>query len=75
MNDRELEKEAERLGWTVEYLKNHLAKQERIEKVFDRLGKGVILKKQLFNYTKNMTLSPTSIKIKNLFRLDYAKIY
>ncbi len=37
MNESELEEEAKRLGWTVEYLKNHLAKEERIEKVFDRL--------------------------------------
>ncbi len=40
MNDRELKKEAERLGWTVEYLKKHIAKEERIEKVFDRLIDG-----------------------------------
>ncbi len=40
MNDRELKKEAERLGWTVEYLKNHLAKEKRIAQVFDRLSDG-----------------------------------
>ena len=45
MNDRELEKEAERLGWTVEYLKTHLAKEERIEKVFDKLEDEKIVKK------------------------------
>ncbi len=37
MNEHELEEEAERLGWTVEYLKKHLAKEERIEKLFDKL--------------------------------------
>ncbi|KKM44897.1 hypothetical protein LCGC14_1561370 [marine sediment metagenome] len=31
------EKEAERLGWTVDYLKEHLRKEERIKKVFERL--------------------------------------
>ncbi len=40
MNDRELEKEAERLGWTVNYLKKHLAKEERITKVLGRLKDG-----------------------------------
>ena len=40
MNDHELKKEAERLGWTIEYLKIYLAKEERIEKVFDKLKDG-----------------------------------
>lgn len=30
--EEEYEKEAERLGWTVEYLKAHLRKEERIKK-------------------------------------------
>ncbi len=37
MNENELEEEAKRLGWTVEYLKQHLAKEERIKKAFDKL--------------------------------------
>jgi hypothetical protein len=37
MDEKELEEEAKRLGWTVEYLKQHLAKEERITKVFDKL--------------------------------------
>jgi len=45
MNERELEEEAKRLGWSVEYLKSHIAKEERIEKVFDRLKDGEIVKK------------------------------
>ncbi len=36
----EFEKEAERLGWTVEYLKAHLRKEERIKKAFERLEEG-----------------------------------
>ena len=36
MNEQELKEEAERLGWTVEYLKQHLAKERRIEKMFER---------------------------------------
>ena len=35
--EEEYEKEAERLGWTVEYLKAHLQKEERIKKVSERL--------------------------------------
>jgi hypothetical protein len=31
--EEEYEKEAERLGWTVEDLKIHLRKEERIQKV------------------------------------------
>jgi len=38
MNEHELEEEAERVGWTVEYLKQHLAKEERIKTVFDKLA-------------------------------------
>ena len=33
--EEEYEEEAERLGWTVEYLKVHLRKEERIKKVFE----------------------------------------
>ncbi|KKL84019.1 hypothetical protein LCGC14_1968920 [marine sediment metagenome] len=40
MNDHELKKEAESLGWTVEYLKIHLAKEEHIEKVLNKLKDG-----------------------------------
>ena len=40
MNDHELKEEAERLGWTIEYLKINLAKEGRIEKVFDKLKDG-----------------------------------
>ncbi len=32
-----LKEETERLGWTVEYLKQHLAKEQRIKEVFERL--------------------------------------
>lgn len=35
--EEEYEKEAERLGWTVEYLKAHLQKEERIKEVFKGL--------------------------------------
>ena len=35
--EEEYEKEAERLGWAVEYLKVHLRKEKRIQKVFERL--------------------------------------
>lgn len=35
MNDSEIEKEAERLGWTVEQLKEHWAKEERITRLSD----------------------------------------
>ena len=45
MDERELKEEAERLGWKVEYLKSHLAKEERIGKVFDRLEDEKIVKK------------------------------
>ena len=45
MNERELKEEAERLGWTVKYLKSHLAKEDRIEKFFDRLEDKKIVKK------------------------------
>ncbi len=45
MNERELEEEAKRLGWTVEYLKTHLSKEEPIKEVFDRLKNGEIIKK------------------------------
>ena len=45
MNELELKEEAKRLGWTVEYLKTHLAKEERIKEVFDRLKDGEIIKK------------------------------
>ena len=45
MNDFELEKEAKRIGWTVEYLKSHLAKEERIKQVSNRLKNGEIIKK------------------------------
>ncbi len=37
MDEQELKEEAERLGWRVEYLKQHLAKERRIEKVFEKL--------------------------------------
>ncbi|KKL06008.1 hypothetical protein LCGC14_2600330 [marine sediment metagenome] len=36
-SEEEYEKEAERLGWTVEYLKAHLQKEERIKKVLDEI--------------------------------------
>ncbi|MFW9939247.1 MAG: hypothetical protein ACFFD5_16520 [Candidatus Thorarchaeota archaeon] len=36
-DDKELEEEAKRYGWTVEYLKQLLAKEERIKKVFANL--------------------------------------
>ena len=36
--EEEYEKEAERLGWTVEYLKTHLRKEERIKKVTGNNG-------------------------------------
>jgi hypothetical protein len=36
-SEEEYEKEAERLGWTVEYLKAQLRKEERIKKVFEGL--------------------------------------
>ena len=52
MNERELEEEAERLGWTVKYLKSHLAKEERIEKVFNRLEDEKIVKKFKKKYGK-----------------------
>ncbi len=32
-SEEEYEKETERLGWAVEYLKVHLRKEERIKKV------------------------------------------
>ena len=33
--EEEYEEEAERLGWTIEFLKPHLRKEERIKKVFE----------------------------------------
>ncbi|KKM95555.1 hypothetical protein LCGC14_1187020 [marine sediment metagenome] len=36
-SEKEYEEEAERLGWTVDYLKAHIRKEERIKKVFERL--------------------------------------
>ena len=36
-NEEEYKKEAKRLGWTVEYLKAHIRKEERIKEVFDNL--------------------------------------
>ena len=38
-SEEEYEKEAGRLGWTVEALKAHLEKEERIKKVFKGLKK------------------------------------
>lgn len=35
--EEEYEKEAERIGWTVEYLKAHIRKEGRIKKVFEEL--------------------------------------
>ncbi len=45
MNERELEDEAKKLGWTIEYLKKHLAKEERIKKMFDELKEREIIRK------------------------------
>jgi len=36
-SEKEYEEEAERLGWTVDYLKAHIRKEERIKKVLERL--------------------------------------
>ncbi|MFX0132022.1 MAG: hypothetical protein ACFFDN_00120 [Candidatus Hodarchaeota archaeon] len=36
-NKEELYKEAKRLGWTPEFLANHLIKEERITKMVERL--------------------------------------
>ena len=36
-SEEEYEREAETLGWTVEYLKGHIRKEERIKKVFEGL--------------------------------------
>jgi len=36
-SEEEYIKEAEKLGWTVKYLKAHIRKEERIKKVFERL--------------------------------------
>jgi len=32
-NEKEIEEEANRLGWTIDQLKRHLAKEERIKEV------------------------------------------
>ncbi len=60
MDKRELEGEAKRLGWTVEYLKSHLAKEERIEKVFDRLKDEKIIKKFKETYGEDWEKSKKS---------------
>ncbi len=39
-SEKEYEKEAERLDWTVDYLKAHLRKEERIKKVLEGLKEG-----------------------------------
>ena len=36
-SEKEYEEEAKRLGWTVEYLKAHIRKEERIKNVLKRL--------------------------------------
>jgi len=36
-SEEEYKKEAKRLGWSVEYLKAHIRKEERIKEVFDNL--------------------------------------
>lgn len=36
-NEEEYKKEAKRLGWSVEYLKAHIRKEERIKEVLDNL--------------------------------------
>ncbi len=44
-----LKEEAEGLGWTVEYLKQHLAKEQRIKEVFERLKFDKNSEKDLFS--------------------------
>jgi len=36
-SEEEYQKEAKRLGWSVEFLKDHIQKEERIKEVFDKL--------------------------------------
>lgn len=38
-------KEAKRLGWTVDYLKAHIRKEERVKEVFEKLNKNEKFKK------------------------------
>ena len=35
-SEKELYEEAERVGWTPEFLANHLIKEERMSKMFER---------------------------------------
>jgi len=39
LKEEELKKEAKRLGWTVEQLRQHLAKEKRITTLFENLRK------------------------------------
>ena len=39
LNEEELKEEAKRLGWTVEQLRQHWAKEDRIATLFDNLKK------------------------------------
>lgn len=41
-SEEEYKKEAKRLGWSVEFLKAHIQKEERIKEVFDRVKKNDI---------------------------------
>ena len=40
-SEEEYEREAERLGWTVEYLKGHIQKEERLVENFKILQKEI----------------------------------
>ncbi len=44
-SEEEYKKEAKRLGWTVEYLKAHIRKEERVKEVFEKLNKNEKFKK------------------------------
>lgn len=36
--EKEFEKEAKSLGWSVDYLKAHYEKEKRLEKLFEQMG-------------------------------------